>query len=143
MVTETVVEQVVKALGRGVPIAEVARAFALDRKTVRTWGRRGAYVPRAGRPAVLRFDPYRDWMEKRASEVDYNAAVLHRELTDQGFEGSVIIVRWAVRALRQAAAPPQRTARSPATTGMSRRSAPGSPARGRLARSNSRARPSC
>ena len=49
MVAETVVEQVVQALGRGDPIAEVARAFALDRKTVRAWGRRGAYVPRAAR----------------------------------------------------------------------------------------------
>ncbi len=44
MAAETVVEQVVQALGRGEPIAEVARAFALDRKTVRAWGRCGAYV---------------------------------------------------------------------------------------------------
>ncbi|MCC6773241.1 MAG: IS21 family transposase [Gemmatimonadaceae bacterium] len=111
MVAETVVEQVVQALGRGTPIAEVARAFALDRKTVRSWGRRGGYVPRAARPAVSRLDAYRDWLEKRASEVDYNATVLHRELTEQGFKGSVIIVRRAVRALRQAAAPPVATVR--------------------------------
>ena len=52
MVTETVVEQVVQALVRGEPVAAVARAYGLDRKTVRTWRARGGYGPRARRPAV-------------------------------------------------------------------------------------------
>ena len=41
MVAKTVVEQVVHALGRGVPQTAIARAFARDRKSVRSWGRRG------------------------------------------------------------------------------------------------------
>jgi transposase len=105
MVAETVVEQVVQALGRGDTIAAVARAYGLDRKTVRTWGRRGGYEARAARPIVSRLDPYRAWLGQRAPEVGYNAVVLHRELTEQGFVGSVIIVRRAVAALRQAAVP--------------------------------------
>jgi transposase len=103
MVAETVVEQVVQALGRGDTIAAVARAYGLDRKTVRTWGRRGGYEARAARPIVSRLDPYRAWLGP--AEVGYNAVVLHRELTEQGFVGSVIIVRRAVAALRQAAGP--------------------------------------
>lgn len=41
MVTETVVEQVVQALARGATVAAVARAYGLDRKTVRSWRGRG------------------------------------------------------------------------------------------------------
>ena len=46
MVTETVVEQVVQARARGEAVAAVARAYGLDRKTVRTWTQRGTYGPR-------------------------------------------------------------------------------------------------
>ena len=42
MVTETVVELVVQARARGEAVAAVARAYGLDRKTVRTWAKRGA-----------------------------------------------------------------------------------------------------
>ena len=78
MVTETVVEQVVAALARGEAVAAVARAYGLDRKTVRTWGRYGGYRPRARRPTVSQLDPYRAWMRQRAPEVGFNAAVMCR-----------------------------------------------------------------
>ena len=100
MVTETVVEQVVQALARGEGVSAIARAYGLDRKTVRAWGRRGGYVERAARPVVSQLDPYRAWIAKRAPEVDFNATVLHRELCEQGFTGSVIIVRRAISPLR-------------------------------------------
>lgn len=111
MVSETVVEQVVQALARGEAVAAVARAYGLDRKTVRTWRARGGYGRRAGRPAVSQLDPYREWLARRAPEVGYNAAVLHRELRAQGFLGSAIIVRRAVRPLRVAATPSLATVR--------------------------------
>ena len=111
MVTETVVEQVVQALARGESVAAVARAYGLDRKTVRAWRARGGYQPRDRRRAVSRLDPYRDWLAGRAPEVGYNAVVLHRELREQGFVGSVIIVRRAVVPLRAAAAPSVATVR--------------------------------
>jgi transposase len=102
VVTETVVEQVVAAIARGETISGIARAYGLDRKTVRAWSRRGAYQERVLRAAASQLDPFRDWLGKRAPEVDYNAVVLHRELRAQGFEGSAIIVRRAVRPLRAA-----------------------------------------
>jgi transposase len=105
MVTETVVEQVVQALARGEAVSAIARAYDLDRKTVRAWRRRGAYVERAARPVVSQLDPYRAWIAKRAPEVDFNATVLHRELQEQGFTGSVIIVRRAIVPLRATATP--------------------------------------
>lgn len=111
MVTETVVEQVVQARARGEAVAAVARAYGLDRKTVRTWTQRGTYGPRLPRPVVSCLDPYKDWLACRAAEVGYNATVLFRELRERGFPGSVIIVRRAVVPLRKAASPPAATVR--------------------------------
>lgn len=111
MVTETVVEQVIQALARGEAVAAVARAYGLDRKTVRTWRRRGGYGPRGPRRPVSLLDPFRDWIAQRAPEVGFNASVVHRELREQGFAGSVIIVRRAVRRLREAAPPRPATVR--------------------------------
>lgn len=111
MVTESMVEQVVQALARGEAVAAVARAYGLDRKTVRSWRRRGAYRPRQRRPVVSVLDPYREWLARRAPEVGYNASVLHRELRDLGFAGSVVIVHRAVVPLRQAAFPRVATVR--------------------------------
>ena len=93
MVTETVVEQVVQARARGEAVAAVARAYGLDRKTVRTWTQRKTYGPRLPRPVVSCLDPYKEWLACRAAEVNYNATVLFRELQERGFPGSVIIVR--------------------------------------------------
>jgi len=103
MVTETVVEQVVAALARGEAIVAVARAYGLDRKTVRTWGRYGGYRPRARRPTVSQLDPFRTWMHQRAPEVGFNAAVVCRELRELGFVWSSVIVRRALHPLRIAA----------------------------------------
>jgi transposase len=92
-------------LARGEAVSVIARAYGLDRKTVRAWRRRGAYVARAARPVVSQLDPYRAWIAKRAPEVDFNATVLPRELCEQGFTGSVIIVRRAIAPLRGTATP--------------------------------------
>jgi transposase len=107
MVKEAVVEAVVAALARGETVLAVARAYDLDPKTVRSWRRRGQYrarCPASGRGGGL-LAPFRAWLEARAPEVGYNAVVLHRELREQGFPGSEIIVRRAVRPWRLAAAP--------------------------------------
>jgi transposase len=111
MVTETVVEQVVQALARGEAVAAIARAYALDRKTVRAWRRQGGYRARVRRPVVSQLDAHRAWLAARAPEVGYNAVVLHRELVAQGFTGSVIIVRRAVVPLRATATPSVATVR--------------------------------
>jgi transposase len=105
VVAESVVEQIVQALARGEPVAAVARAYGLDRKTVRAWRQRGSPQPRAGRVVASPLDAYRAWLVARAPEVDYNAAVLHRELRAQGYRGAAVTVRRAVRPLRQAATP--------------------------------------
>ncbi len=111
MVKEDVVEAVLQALDRGTSVLAVARSYGLDPKTVRAWRARGEYGIRRHRPAASMLDPYAEWLAARAPEVGFNAVILHRELKEQGFRGSEIIVRRAVRPLRSAAAPPQATVR--------------------------------
>lgn len=87
MVTETVVERVLKALARGEAVAAVAlHECGLDRKTVRTWVRRGSCVPRTPRATVSCLDLYKVWLACRAPDVGYNATVLFRVRREQRTE---------------------------------------------------------
>jgi len=103
MVKEDVVEAVLQALDRGTSVLAVSRAYGLDAKTIRAWRVRGQYGERRLRPAASMLDPFAEWLRQRAPEVGFNAVILHRELREQGFRGSEIIVRRAVRPLRSAA----------------------------------------
>jgi len=92
VVKEQVVEEVLARLARGEPVLRVARAWDLDPKTVRAWRRRGAYRPRQPRRRSSILAPYQTWLQARAPEVDFNAAVLFRELRAQGYPGSAVQV---------------------------------------------------
>ena len=85
--------------------------MASSAKTVRLWRSRGRHGARSARAAVSQLDPFRDWLAQRAPEVRYNASVLYRELCEQGFAGSVIIVRHAVVPLRAKGIPRVATVR--------------------------------
>jgi transposase len=103
VVKEQVVEDVLARLARGEPVLRVARAWDLDPKTVRAWRRRGGYRPRQSRRQRSILAPYQAWLQARAPEVEFNAAVLFRELRAQGYPGSAVQVSRAVRPLRLAA----------------------------------------
>ena len=106
------VEEVLSRLGRGEPVQRVAQAYGVDRKTIRAWRARGRYQPRQPRPRRSRLDPHATWLTDRAPEVDYNAAVLYRELvTHFGYTGSSQQVLRFVRPLRLAAQPARATVR--------------------------------
>ena len=100
---EAMVEEVLARLGRGETVLAVARQFDIDPKTVRAWRARGRYVPRLRTPRRHRLDPWTEWLRARAPEVDYNAAVLYRELVQDGYTGSAMQVGRFVRPLRVAA----------------------------------------
>lgn len=100
---EQMVEEVLARLARGEPVRTVARALDLDPKTVRGWRRRGAYRPRRPRVRSSILAPYEAWLRARAPEVDFNAAVLFRELRAQGYAGSAVHLSRAVRPWRLAA----------------------------------------
>ena len=107
-----VVEEVLVRLGRGEPVKRLAAEYGIDRKTVRAWRARGRYQPRAPRRRKSILDPHAAWLTARAPEVDFNSAVLHRELvTHFGYAGSAQQVLRFIRPLRVAARPPRATVR--------------------------------
>jgi transposase len=107
-----IVEELLARLGRGEPVRRLALEYGLDRKTVRAWRARGRYQPRAPRPRSSILGPHVAWLTARAPEVDFNAAVLYRELgTHFGYRGSAQQVLRFVRPLRLAARRPRATVR--------------------------------
>jgi transposase len=107
-----IVEELLTRLGRGEKLKRLAAEYGVDRKTIRVWRARGRYQPRAPRLRKSILDPHADWLTVRAPEVDFNSAVLYRELvTHFAYAGSVQQVLRFVRPLRVAARQTRATAR--------------------------------
>jgi transposase len=85
---------------RGLSKREIGRQLDLDIKTVRKWLRQ-KWEPqrRPVRGRVL--DRWEDFLRARAPEVGFNAAVLYREVTVQGYQGSYPALVRYVRPWRQ------------------------------------------
>ncbi|MEO5824958.1 MAG: IS21 family transposase [Gemmatimonadales bacterium] len=105
MLKHEIVDEVLARLGRGEGIRALARSYGVAPQTIRAWRARGGYRPRDGRAGRGSLAPFAEWLGARAPEVDFNSAVLHRELQAQGFGGSAVVVRRFVRPLRVAAHP--------------------------------------
>ncbi len=80
---------------------EIARLLDVDIKTVRKITRGEPWKPyeRTLAPVGV-LDPWKEWVTKRAPEVNYNARVLFRELREQGYQGSYDTVKVFIRPLR-------------------------------------------
>jgi transposase len=79
----------------------MARELGLDRKTVKrilAEERPGPYRRTITHPSPVA--PYRDYIQRRVTEVDYNAARIFQELKAQGYLGGYEVVKLAVRPLR-------------------------------------------
>jgi transposase len=90
----------------GLSVAAIARAAALDRKTVRRCLRQNAWQPYR-RPPVADglLAAHRAWLTERAVAVNYSARILFQELRARhDYGGSYATVREAVRPLRVQAA---------------------------------------
>jgi len=86
----------------GLSVAELARRFDLDRKTVRRCLRGDEWRPYSRtvtRSTIL--TPHREFIEKRAPEVNYSARILYQELrASHGYAGSYETVKQYVSPLR-------------------------------------------
>ena len=86
---------------RGEAKQKMARELGVDRKTVRrllAQERPMPYQRTVTRPALV--SPYRAYIQRRVTEVDYNAYRLFQELKAQGYTGGYEMVKLAVRPLR-------------------------------------------
>ncbi len=107
-----IVVELLARLGRGEKVKRLAAEYGVDRKTIRAWRARGRYQPRVPRPRKTMLDAHATWLTARAPEVDFNSAVLYRELvTHFGYAGSAQQVLRFVRPLRVAARQTRATAR--------------------------------
>lgn len=93
---------VLRKQGKGV--RAIARATGFSRNTVRAVLKGqsdGLYGPR--RPTPSKLDPYKEFLRARiarAGDIQLGAPVLHREIVEQGFEGSVKIVQRFLATIR-------------------------------------------
>ena len=89
MLKPEIVEELLAQLGRGEKVKRLAAEYGVDRKTIRAWRARGRYQPRVPPPRKWMLDAHAPWLTARAPEVDFNSAVLYRELvTHFGYAGS-------------------------------------------------------
>ena len=86
----------------GMSVSGIARELDLDRKTVRSAMKRGAWAPYRRKAAgSTLLEPHRGWLAERAPQVHYSARILYQELTrERGFGGCYETVKLAVRPLR-------------------------------------------
>jgi len=86
-----------------VPIAELARRFEVDRKTVRRCLRDRAWRPyQRPAPTETLLTKHAEVLRARAPRVRYSAQILFQELRQQGYRGSYETVKRFVRPLRTA-----------------------------------------
>src|SRR5215510_4904599 len=86
---------------RGEAKQKMARELGVDRKTVRrllTQERPRRYQWTVIRPSLV--SPYLAYLQRRVTEVDYNAYRIFQELKAQGYAGGYEMVQLAVRPLR-------------------------------------------
>jgi transposase len=86
---------------RGEAKQKIAREVGLDRKTVRRilgQARPTPYRRQVRRPSLVA--PYLDYIQRRVTEVDYNAHRIFQELQGRGYAGGYETVKLAVRPLR-------------------------------------------
>ena len=85
------------------PIAEIARRFDLDRKTVRRCLSQRHWEPyrRAARTDTL-LAAHAEYLRERAPQVHYSAQILFQELRRRGYMGSYETVKRFVQPLRAA-----------------------------------------
>jgi transposase len=84
---------------KGWSVSAIARHMNLDRKTVRTWLRRGQWQPyrREARSDTL-LASHGEFVRRRAPEVQFSARILFQELTrEHGFTGSYDTVKRLAR----------------------------------------------
>jgi len=109
MLKEEGVVEIMILKRQGYSIRSIARELGISRNTVRTYWRTGkspGYSPRPGRPSKLDvFKPYIRSRIEAASPDWIPSPVIHREIAEQGYQGSERTVRSYLATLKPAVRP--------------------------------------
>src|SRR5262244_2835461 len=91
---------------QGLNAAQIAKAVALDRRTVAYWLAQEHFRPRKPRPRHSKLDPFKPEIVRMLERYPYSAAQVFQRLREQGFAGGYSLVKayvCTVRPRRQAA----------------------------------------
>ena len=99
-------ERVQELHAAGMSLRKIGEELGLARNTVRTYVRQAPQPPLpTPRPLrASRLDPYEDYLLARWSQGERNAALLYREISEQGYPGSATMVRAYIAYLRMTTA---------------------------------------
>ncbi|MCP3877694.1 MAG: transposase, partial [Sulfitobacter sp.] len=90
---------------QGLKVEQIARALALDGRTVEKWIGEPRYRPRHAPARASKLDAYkaqiRQWLEAHP----YSAQQIFQRLQEAGFDGGITIVKEYVRTVRPRRAP--------------------------------------
>jgi transposase len=89
---------------QGLSIAQTARTLGLHPQTVATWWKRPRFEPRRSRPRGSILDPFKARITRLLDSHPYSAQQILQRLREEGYDGSVTILRDYVRRIR----PPKR-----------------------------------
>jgi len=85
---------------QGLTIIQIARTLGLNRKTVAKWLARHRYAPQQRHPRSSILDPFKGRITRLLDTHPYSAQQIFQRLHEEGYRGSVTILRDYVRRIR-------------------------------------------
>ena len=86
-------------IGQGVSIAEIARRFQIDRKTVKKYTKQESF-PQAERKKGSVLDPFKDYVKKRVEDFNLSAVRIFEEIEKMGYPGQQTILKDYMREIK-------------------------------------------
>ena len=85
---------------QGLKAGQIARALALDQRTVNHWINTPRYRPRQSPPRVSKLDPFKPLINRWLECHPYSAQQVLQRLQEEGFDGGYTLVKEYVRKVR-------------------------------------------
>lgn len=85
---------------QGLNASQIAKALALDPRTVSSWLAQEHFRPRTSRQHPSKLDPFKSQIVRLLEHYPYSAAQVFQRLREQGFDGGYSIVKAYVRTVR-------------------------------------------
>ena len=85
---------------QGLKAGQIARALALDQRTVNHWINTPRYRPRQSPPRASKLDPFKPLINRWLESHPYSAQQVLQRLREEGFDGGYTLVKEYVRKVR-------------------------------------------
>jgi transposase len=85
---------------QGLTVAQTARFLGLDPRTIAMWAARPRFTPRRSRPRKSLLDPFKPTVTRLLDTHPYSAQQIFQRLREEGYQGSITILRDYVGRIR-------------------------------------------